>query len=546
MGLVSVSDSVSVSELFVLIPLCLSFLLSLRLRCVDGDAIGIPTTLEGPFKPVTAPLDKNLRLNVSDLPYVLQNNAQGEGFQPEQIFVSLSARYDSVWISWITGEFQIGDNISPLDPELVQSIVYFRVFRSSLTYQAEGYSLVYNQLYPPDGLQNYTSGIIHHVLITGLQPNTLYEYECGDPSISAMSSSHYFRTMPVSGPSDYPNRIAVVGDLGLTYNTTTTVAHLMSNHPDLLLLIGDLSYADLYLTNGTKSSCYLCQSIESPIQETYQPRWDYWGRYMQPLVSNVPTMVIEGEHEIERQAENQTFAAYSSRFAFPSEESGSSSSLYYSFNAGGIHFVMLSAYIDYDKSSDQYKWLESDLGDIDREVTPWLIAAWHPPWYSTYSAHYREVECMRVEMEDLLYHYGVDIVFNGHVHAYERSNRVYNYSLDPCGPVYILVGDGGNVEGLDIVHADEPGNCPEPSTTPDMGGSCAFNFTSGPASGKFCWDRQPDYSAYRESSFGHGILEVKNETHALWSWHRNQEFYEIAGDIIYIVREPNRCPVQPK
>lgn len=103
MGLVSVSDSVSVSELFVLIPLCLSFLLSLRLRCVDGDAIGIPTTLEGPFKPVTAPLDKNLRLNVSDLPYVLQNNAQGEGFQPEQIFVSLSARYDSVWISWITG-----------------------------------------------------------------------------------------------------------------------------------------------------------------------------------------------------------------------------------------------------------------------------------------------------------------------------------------------------------------------------------------------------------------------------------------------------------
>lgn len=97
MGLLSVSD------LSVLTSLCLSFLLSLRLRCVDGDGIGIPTTLEGPFKPVTAPLDKNLRLNVSDLPYVLQNNAQGEGFQPQQISVSLSASYDSIWISWITG-----------------------------------------------------------------------------------------------------------------------------------------------------------------------------------------------------------------------------------------------------------------------------------------------------------------------------------------------------------------------------------------------------------------------------------------------------------
>ena len=65
-----------------------------------------------------------------------------------------------------------------------------------------------------------------------------------------------------------------------------------------------------------------------------------------------------------------------------------------------------------------------------------------------------------------------------------------------------------------VEHADEPGNCLEPSTTPDsfMGGFCTHNFTSGPAKGNFCWDRRPEYSAYRESSFGHGILEVKNES----------------------------------
>lgn len=68
----------------------------------------------------------------------------------------------------ISGEFQIGDHIQPLDPEWVQSIVQFRVLRSPVTYQAEGYSLVYNQLYPKEGLQNYTSGIIHHVLLTGM------------------------------------------------------------------------------------------------------------------------------------------------------------------------------------------------------------------------------------------------------------------------------------------------------------------------------------------------------------------------------------------
>ncbi|KAJ9154009.1 hypothetical protein P3X46_027390 [Hevea brasiliensis] len=524
----------------------LIFLLLFLLLWSSGIVLGdFPTTLQGPFKPVTAPLDKKAyRGNAIDLPDTypqVQKNV--EGFEPQQISVSLSSNYDSVWISWVTGDFQIGDDITPLDPESVSSVVQYGISGSPMSYQAIGYSLVYNQLYTFEGAQNYTSGIIHHVRLTGLEPGTLYQYQCGDPSIPATSDIFYFRTMPVSSPTDYPGRIAMVGDLGLTYNTSTTFSHLLSNHPDLLVLVGGVSYADMYLTNGTGSDCYSCSFPQTSIHESYQPRWDCWGRFMQPLLANVPTMMVGGKHEIEEQAEDEIFVAYSSRFAFPSDESGSFSTLYYSFNAGGIHFVMLSPYIYYVRSSDQYEWLEDDLYNVDRNVTPWLVAAWYAPWYSTFKAHYREAECMRVEMEELLYEYGVDIVFNGHVHAYERSNRVYNYSLNPCGPVYITLGDGGSREAMAIAHADDPGNCPEPSTTPDeyIGGFCAFNFTSGPASGKFCWDQQPEYSAYRESSFGHGILEVKNETHALWSWHRNQDSYQIAGDIIYIVREPDRC-----
>ncbi|KAJ6420810.1 hypothetical protein OIU84_028222 [Salix udensis] len=446
----------------------------------------------------------------------------------------------------LQGIFKLGKSIKPLNPKTVASVVRYGRLRFALIHKATGHSLVYNQLYPFVGLQNYTSGIIHHARLTGLKPNTLYYYQCGDPSIPAMSSTYYFKTMPASGPKSYPSRIAIVGDLGLTYNTTSTVDHMIGNSPDLVLLVGDVCYANLYLTNGTGADCYSCSFSQTPIHETYQPRWDYWGRYMQPVTSKIPIMVVEGNHEIERQVENQTFVAYSSRFAFPSRESGSPSTFYYSFNAGGIHFIMLGGYIAYNKSARQYKWLEKDLAKVDREVTPWLVATWHPPWYSTYKAHYREAECMRVAMEDLLYQYGVDIIFNGHVHAYERSNRVYNYKLDPCGPVHITVGDGGNREKMAIAHADEPGNCPDPSTTPDeyMGGFCAFNFTSGPAAGKFCWDRQPDYSVYRESSFGHGIFEVKNETHALWTWHRNQDMYNSPGDQIYIVRQPEMC--EPK
>lgn len=472
---------------------------------------------------------------------------KAEGFEPEQISVSLSATPDSVWISWITGDFQIGYDIKPLDPKSVASVVRFGRHRNPLSGQATGYSLVYNQLYPFEGLQNYTSGIIHHVRITGLKPGTQYFYRCGDPSI-AMSDIHVFRTMPVSGPQSYPTHIAIIGDLGLTYNTTSTIDHMRRNDPDLIVLVGDVTYANMYLTNGTGSNCYSCEfDHNTPIHESYQPRWDYWGRFMEPTLSEIPIMVIEGNHELEQQAEDETFVSYNSRFAFPSEESGSFSAFYYSFNAGGIHFIMLGGYASYNKSGEQYKWLERDLSNVDRTVTPWLIATWHPPWYSSYKAHYREAECMRVEMEELLYSYGVDVVFTGHVHAYERSNRVYNYSLDPCAPLHIMVGDGGNREKIAINHADDPGHCPDPVVVPDWTGDvCAFNFTTGPAVGKFCWDRQPDYSAYRESSFGHGILEVKNETHALWTWHRNQDMYETHGDQIYIVRQPDKCPVQLK
>ena len=31
-------------------------------------------------------------------------------------------------------------------------------------------------------------------------------------------------------------------------------------------------------------------------------------------------------------------------------------------------------------------------------------------------------------------------------------------------------------------------------------------------------------------------IQVKNETYALWTWHRNQDTYNSKGDEIYIVR----------
>ena len=73
-----------------------------------------------------------------------------------------------LWIV-LAGEFQIGDNIKPLDPNTVSSQVFYGKKKHHLTHISNGHSLVYNQLYPFEGLQNYTSGIIHHVRLKGLK-----------------------------------------------------------------------------------------------------------------------------------------------------------------------------------------------------------------------------------------------------------------------------------------------------------------------------------------------------------------------------------------
>ncbi|CAI0435968.1 unnamed protein product [Linum tenue] len=70
-----------------------------------------------------------------------------------------------------------------------------------------------------------------------------------------------------------------------------------------------------------------------------------------------------------------------------------------------------------------------------------------------------EGESMRVVFEPFLVQNKVDVVLAGHVHAYERSERISNIAYnvtnslcspvdDHSAPVYITIGDGGNLEGL--------------------------------------------------------------------------------------------------
>lgn len=66
-----------------------------------------------------------------------------------------------------SGDARVGSNVTILDPSSIASEVLYGKESGKYTNRRTGNATVYSQLYPFEGLLNYTSGIIHHVRIDG-------------------------------------------------------------------------------------------------------------------------------------------------------------------------------------------------------------------------------------------------------------------------------------------------------------------------------------------------------------------------------------------
>ena len=257
------------------------------------------------------------------------------------------------------------------------------------------------------------------------------------------------------------------------------------------------------------------------------------------------------------------------------------SNLYWSQNLGPIHLLVLNSYFPFAPGTDQYKFAVADLAAVNRVTQPWLFVMHHTPLYHSYHIHWKDSECFRAVYEPLYMKYGVDFVFAGHVHAFERTHPVYDYQPNACGPVYFTLGDGGNVEApyrnfiddLDPLATKKNNNTPVTWCESTQGGgahgtagnakygsifSSSYNpnskwgpsyqrpvnppscssFTYQPGGGSvtrapggllpdpsgsgnfFCQSNQPIYSAFRDPSFGFSTLNLTSDTSATFSWFR--------------------------
>lgn len=114
---------------------------------------------------------------------------------------------------------------------------------------------------------------------------------------------------------------------------------------------------------------------------------------------------------------------------------------YYTFRKGDVEFFVLdSNYMD----PPQLAWIEDKLRSSDAK---WKIAYFHHPMFTNAKYHGPDVD-LRQQLMPLFTKYGVNAVWSGHEHVYER--------IKPQAGIYLfLVGNSGELRFHNIRQPDD-------------------------------------------------------------------------------------------
>ena len=103
----------------------------------------------------------------------------------------------------------------------------------------------------------------------------------------------------------------------------------------------------------------------------------------------------------------------------------SGTELYYSLDYGPLHVISLDSQLsngNSEKRAVMAAWLKRDL---EANALPWTVVIFHHPPYSKGANHDSDTEQREIDMRTnfgpLLERHGVDVVYSGHAHSYERS-----------------------------------------------------------------------------------------------------------------------------
>ena len=264
-----------------------------------------------------------------------------------------------------------------------------------------------------------SQGPIHELRIEGLQPGTQYFYRTrseapGQDGLQTLESE--VRTFQTDAGPETPFTFAVISDTQGNPAVSGALAEMAwSQRPNFLLHPGDL--VD---TGGIKE------------------QWvHHFFASMEPLISRVPFYPVLGNHE-------QNAANYYNYVSVPDPE------YYYTFTYGNARFFMVDTNKKCDPDSEQYKWLAQQLA---ASKDHWKILCHHHPAYTTDEDDYGKLwktnkgtrgDLNARHLAHLAHQHGVDIVWNGHIHSYERTWPInHDKPVEKDGSIHLITGGGG-------------------------------------------------------------------------------------------------------
>jgi len=279
---------------------------------------------------------------------------------------------------------------------------------------------------PTHTLEEETPVEVHGIRAEGLQPDTRYRYALktltgqvvGEGSFKTApddaAASCRFLVLGDSGGTDTDQGEAinagrkviddVRGASGDENRQADVAAAMLGRDPDLVLHLGDVVYPA-----GS--------------------RRDYPEGYFRPfapVIAETPVYPTLGNHDIKTEGG----APYLETFFTPRNGPDREGRIY-SFNWGSVHFVSLDVVSSpFEPGSPQLTWLAQDLA---RSKARWKVAFFHVPPFSVEGGGN---ELIQNQILPVLEAGGVDLVLNGHDHAYGRFQP-------RKGILYVVSGGGG-------------------------------------------------------------------------------------------------------
>jgi hypothetical protein len=254
----------------------------------------------------------------------------------------------------------------------------------------------------------------HRVVAAGLEPDTVYEYSVADGSADGWAPWRRIKTAPDRSRGV---QFLYLGDAqtGLErWGRLLEAAAGRHRESDFVLLAGDLVDRGNERTN-----------------------WDHFFLRAATVFDRFPLVPCVGNHEYLDMGPR----LYRAFFSPPSNgPAGIEPGLVYHVECGDACVAVLDSTLavsDTDQAKRQAAWLDEVLG---KTRATWKIVAFHHPVYPSHP--WRDTPVLREQWVPVFDKHAVDLVLQGHDHAYLRTHPMRGGRRAASGTIYAIAVSG--------------------------------------------------------------------------------------------------------